>query len=118
MRGEAPPPAPMRTLADVMAHVGFLLLQWGQLETHLAGAPAPAQFDAIRLMRNTLCHGLNSGSADPRTGREPHVRCRTREGSIVTYTWTDLDEAIRFMEREVWALKHREPSPPRGEKVG
>lgn len=80
-----------------MASIGFLLLKWGQLERR-TGRPAPSDLDHIRLIRNTLCHGLEAASADPIKDAEPHVRCRNLKGDLVSYTLTDIEQAIRELE--------------------
>lgn len=90
---------PMPTMKDLMALVGTFLVRWGWLERSLAGQPFPVEVDGVRAMRNAICHGIISAHADPASIDQPHIRCSTRQGSIVTFTAGDIDEAIRTMER-------------------
>jgi len=83
----------------MMASIGYLLLHWGAMERRLADEPFPPELAAVRQLRNTLCHGLRSAWADPNDDAEPHVCCQTANGEDITYTWIDLDEAIRTLER-------------------
>ena len=85
------------TLVQLMSRVGFLLLHWGGAERITGDRPAP-ELDKVRTMRNDLCHGMEAASADPRDDREPWIRCCARGGEVF-YTWTDLEEAIRTLER-------------------
>lgn len=86
-------------MRDLMASVGFLLLRWGWLEKVLSGGPFPAEAEAVRQMRNTICHGMEAASADPDDGRGGFIRCRTLSGASVIYSAGDLAAAIRTLER-------------------
>lgn len=85
-------------MKDLMSLIGILLVRWGWLENGLAGQPLPVEANDVRAMRNAICHGIMSTSADPTSSTEPHIRCRTLEGSIVTFTAGELREAIRTVE--------------------
>jgi len=93
--------APSPTLHDLMAHVGYLLLRWGHLESVFdpASAGFPDELQPIRAMRNTICHGLRAANADPRASHAT-ITCRGGRGADVVYTWADLDDAIRTLERQ------------------
>ena len=86
-------------MRDLMASVGYLLLRWGWLEKGLNGGPFPQDAEAVRQMRNTICHGMEAASADPDDGRGAFIRCRTVSGTSVTYSAEDLAQAIRTLER-------------------
>lgn len=79
-----------------MASVGYLLLHWGQLEHRLDGRPIPEKLEAIRRLRNTLCHCLIAAHGEPMS--EPFVVCAIG-ATEVRHTWTEVDEAIRTLER-------------------
>jgi hypothetical protein len=83
----------------MMATIGYLLLQWGELERRMAGRALPPELAQVQQLRNTLCHGLRSAKADPSENDEPHICCRTLTGAEVRYSWLDLDAAIRMLER-------------------
>jgi hypothetical protein len=95
MNQAVPPPQ----LRDLMAAVGYLLLRWGHLERQLRGAAAPPQLDGIRSLRNLVCHGLEGANADPAIAPEPLLQCRDTKGRQVTVSYTDLQDAIRTLER-------------------
>lgn len=100
MNSAEPPPQ----LNDLMAAIGYLLLRWGALEGQLAGAAPPAELDRVRSIRNLLCHGLEEASSDPQRASDPLVRCRDTKGQQVTVTYSDLQDAIRTLERFGGAL--------------
>lgn len=82
-----------------MALVGHFLLRWGGLEYVLAGAAIPQDLEAVRKIRNAVCHRLVSAHADPNGEAEAHIVCRLLDETSVRYTATDLEEAIRDLER-------------------
>lgn len=84
-------------LKDMMAAVGYLLLHWGQLERRLDGRPAPEKLDAVRRLRNSICHCLSSAHGE--LGSEPFVVSRDRDGIEAKHTWTEVNDAIRTLER-------------------
>ena len=86
-------------MKELMALIGHLLVRWGWLEAKLAGQPPPIEIDPVRLMRNAICHGIISADADPYSGSEAHIRCRTREGSVAVYAASEIDKAISTLER-------------------
>lgn len=86
-------------LRDLMAAVGYLLLFWSHCERLLGGRPMPDELKYVRRMRNDLCHSMRSAHADPSDAHEPHIRCASTDRGSVTYTWTDLQRAIRDLER-------------------
>lgn len=83
-------------LKDMMAAVGYLLLNWGQLEHRLDGRPVPAKLEAVRRLRNSICHCLSS--AHGQIGSEPFVVSRDRDGIETKHTWTEVNDAIRVLE--------------------
>ena len=87
-----------------MAAVGYLLLRWGWLERQLGGAAPPPELEGVRSIRNLLCHGLEDASADPTRPFEPWLGCRDSRGQRVTLTCSDLQQAIRTLERFGGAL--------------
>lgn len=95
---------PPLQLRDLMASVGFLLLRWGHLERQLDGAAPPPELDRVRSMRNLICHGLQQANADPTRVHDPVLRCRDSKGQEVTVTYTDIQAAIRMLERFGGAL--------------
>jgi hypothetical protein len=86
-------------LRDLLSAVGMLLLRWGVVESQLRGAAVPDELSEVRQLRNTVCHGLYAANADPRSDIEPFVRCRSLDGADRTYTYSDLQAAIRTLER-------------------
>lgn len=86
-----------------MASVGYLLLDWGLLEKHLRGAPVPVELKQVREMRNAICHGLGAAFAAPARGGRPFICCRRADGSIVSFTDEDLDNATRALR----SISHR-----------
>ncbi|MGZ3277123.1 MAG: hypothetical protein ACXU82_08585 [Caulobacteraceae bacterium] len=93
-------PSELPRLSDLMACVGWLLLNWGQAE-RIAGTKlaSVAELDDVRRLRNDICHTLVSARADPERDREPWMRCRRADGVEVDYTMTQLHDAIRKLER-------------------
>ncbi|TGV61078.1 hypothetical protein EN784_01375 [bacterium M00.F.Ca.ET.141.01.1.1] len=97
--------APETNMRDLMASVAYVLLHWGWLEEEVRArikAVAPdrqlsdrsvwahwrevepeacrrirANIETLIDVRNCLAHGLCGANADPRSGSEPHVVCRT-----------------------------------------
>lgn len=86
-------------LQQLMSLVGHFLLRWGGLENGLAGAPIPQSLERVRHMRNAICHRLVSAHADPTSETEAHIFCRLLNETIVRYTASDLEGAIRDLER-------------------
>ena len=95
MSSAEPPPE----LRDLMAAIGYLLLRWGWLERQLGGAAPPAELGGVRSIRNLVCHGLEAASSDPTGAVDPLVQCRDSKGQRVTVTYSDLQDAIRALER-------------------
>lgn len=89
---------PTLTMNDLMASIGTLLVRWGWLENGLAGQPLPFEVKSVRAMRNAICHGIISAHADPTQGARSHIRCRTLEGSVVSFTVDEINDAIRTLE--------------------
>ncbi|KRA64353.1 hypothetical protein ASD89_19805 [Caulobacter sp. Root656] len=83
---------------DLMSSVGMLLLHWGRLERRKTGTALPEGLQEVRRMRNTVCHDMETASADPTTGREPFIRCCDPDGAERIYTYSDLQAAIRTLE--------------------
>lgn len=81
-----------------MAQVGYLLLFWGGLVRRLGTAPVPPALCQVRTMRNMLCHGLQRARSNPGV-HEPFLVCRYLAGDSVEYSFTQLDEPIRELER-------------------
>jgi hypothetical protein len=83
-----------------MSHVGLFLLKWGGLERALrktnTDKAAVPELGELRRMRNALCHGMMSVVAYPEA--EPYLTCDLDGGDSVSYTWTQLDDAIRTIE--------------------
>jgi hypothetical protein len=102
---------------DLLAAVGYVLLEWGYLERGMKRWLAPgessasvfsrwkreletvadakredllAEIEELYLIRSLLAHGLSSASVHPR--KEPHVSCRTREGAKRCLTLVELKE--------------------------
>lgn len=90
------PPSDMQYL---MALIGNLLVRWGWLEQRLNGQRRPAEVDEVREIRNTICHGIVSAHANPWSAEEAYIRCRTNKGEEVVYRASQLEEAIRTLER-------------------
>jgi hypothetical protein len=86
-------------LHDLMAAIGYLLLRWGWFERWRGEGETPSELDAVRRMRNALCHELEGAYSDPEKDIEPFVRCRTPEGVAATYSWSEIDAAIRELGR-------------------
>ena len=86
-------------MRDLMSSVGFLLLYWGLLEKGLKCGPFPADAEAARQMRNTICHGMEAAYADPTDEREAHIRCRTASGATVFYSAVEIADAISTLAR-------------------
>lgn len=86
-------------MKDLLALIGDFLVRWGWLENGLADQPWPAEASGVRAMRNAICHRIVSAHADPASAAEPHICCRTLEGSVVTFTASEIDDAIRTLER-------------------
>lgn len=86
-------------LHDLMAAVGYFLLRWGNLERDLDGAPTPAELDGVRVLRNLVCHTIEAATSDLASGVEPRLRCRDAKGQPVEVTYTELQDAIRTLER-------------------
>lgn len=76
-----------------MASIGYLLLDWGLLEKQLGGSRVPDELKQVREMRNAICHGLEAAFAAPPGGGRPFIRCRQADGSKVSFTDEDLDNA-------------------------
>jgi hypothetical protein len=87
---------------ELMSFVGHLLLRWGWVEDRLGGGPVPSELDHVRHIRNALSHRMISARAD-HEGGEAYVSCRVPDGTVVQYSATDLQEAIRELEK----LGHR-----------
>jgi hypothetical protein len=96
---EDPLPEPRPALKDLMASVGYLLLFWGHAERRLQGKPPPAERPPVRRLRNDLCHTLESAHAFPPDAGEPQLTCRRPDGELVIYGWSQMQEAIRVLER-------------------
>lgn len=103
-------PAPNPNMRDLMAAVAYVLMHWGWLEEEVRGrikaiepdrllskgsiwahwrAIEPEVWLRVRSnietlvdIRNCLAHGLCGAKADPRSGHEPHVVCRTATGKL------------------------------------
>ncbi|RWD33492.1 hypothetical protein [Mesorhizobium sp.] len=101
-------PVPAPNMRDLMAAVAYVLLHWGWLEEEVharikAIEPdrelsegslwfhwrevEPEAYQQVRGniqrlvdVRNCLAHGLCGANADPRSGSEAHVVCRTGAG--------------------------------------
>ena len=86
------------SLQELMALVGYVLLRWGWLEDDLRGSPIPPELDRVRLMRNAICHRLVSAHAYVEGEAIAHVCCRLLDGTVVSYSAADLEEAIRELE--------------------
>lgn len=89
----------MADFRDLMTSIGLLLLHWGRLERRQNGASLPECLQEVRQVRNIICHGLEAASADPGSDREPFIRCRAIDGAEQIYTYSDLQAAIRTLER-------------------
>ncbi len=81
-----------------MSSVGVLLLHWGHLERRKTGTALLEGLQEVRRMRNAVCHEMEAASADPTTGREPFLRCRDPDGAEQSFTYSDLQAAIRTLE--------------------
>lgn len=64
----------------------------------LAVARAAEELEALRPLRNLVCHGIHSASSEPFAGRPPGLHCWL-ENEETLVSWRDLDEAIRRLER-------------------
>jgi hypothetical protein len=63
----------------------------------LAVARAAEELEALRPLRNLICHGIQSVSSEPFAGRPPGLHCwLENEETVVSYR--DLDEAILRLE--------------------
>ena len=89
------------SLTDLMAAVGYFLLRWGWLESLLASRPVPKELEHARKMRNTICHGMRSAFAN--TSEDASTAfiecCSVSDGSLVRYSYEELQAAIRCLER-------------------
>lgn len=92
---------PSQTIShgDLLAAVGMLLLRWGVLERDLKGACLPNELAELRRMRNLICHRLYAANVDPRSGAEPFIRCCDLDGADHRFTFSELQSAIRTLER-------------------
>lgn len=98
------------SLVPLMARVGFLFLQWGMLEHAVRESGVdPEKGDTwqsrpdlqeARALRNLIAHGIICASADPDIALEPHIVCASRDGAERCITFSELDDAIRVIERE------------------
>lgn len=93
------PPNQTISHRDLLAAVGMLLLRWGVLERDLKGACLSNELADLRRMRNLICHRLYAAIADPRSGTEPFIRCCDLDGADHRFTFSDLQSAIRTLER-------------------
>ena len=91
--------AAVRDFQELMSLLGHLLLRWGWVEEGLEGAPVPSELDSVRHIRNAVCHRMISARADPEGDGAAHIRCRLLDGTIVQYSATDLEVAIRELEK-------------------
>ncbi len=79
---------------------------WGAVAlAAAAGAPRRAgeiarvveTLEAVRPLRNLVCHGLLAASAEPFGGRPPGLHCWLEDEETVV-SWEDLEAAIRRLE--------------------
>jgi hypothetical protein len=89
----------MADFTDLMTSIGLLLLHRGHLERRRNGTPLPECLQEVRQVRNLICHGLEAASTNPVADREPFVRCRASDRAEQIYTYSDLQTAIRRLER-------------------
>lgn len=82
----------------LMALVGHLLLRWGWLEDGLRGRPVPAELDGVRRVRNAISHRMVAAHADPHGTGVAFVTCRLSDATVVHFSASDLEEAIRELE--------------------
>ena len=84
----------------LMALVGHFLLRWGWLEDSLRGRPVPAELDSIRRIRNAISHRMVAAHADPHGTGAAFVTCRLSDATVVQFSASELEEAIRVLERK------------------
>ena len=104
------------TYNDLMARVGFLLVQWGFLEyamkdsnQDIARLRQIAELDEARRLRNLVAHGICRASADPSASREPFVSCIDQDGRMLDISYSTLQQATDALER----YRLRNFRPPR-----
>jgi hypothetical protein len=61
-------------------------------------ARAAAELEALRPLRNLICHGMQSVSSVEFAGRPPGLHCWLEDKEEVV-SWEDLADAIRRLER-------------------
>lgn len=83
-----------------------LVEAWREIaETHASGdvrrcaeiSRAATELEALRPLRNLVCHGIQSANSAPFAGRPAGLHCWLEDRETVV-SWDDLDQAIRRLE--------------------
>ncbi|MFT3722498.1 MAG: hypothetical protein QM773_02840 [Hyphomonadaceae bacterium] len=100
-----PNPNAYPSFSDLMAKIGFVLLQWGFLENamrqnnrEVGDLNQISELTEPRRIRNLIAHGICRASADPSRSGEPFVACLTQGGKEIEIPYSALEQAIAALE--------------------
>lgn len=106
------------SFSELMAQVGFLLMQWGFLEYAMRQINQPVadmgqipELQEVRRIRNLVAHGICGARAHPSDPKEPFVSCLAQDGTILEISYSVLEDAVATLER--YRLQNFRPPPSR-----